>query len=41
MVLPLIISVVLMLAKSRAVHYVGLTLLFVVLVLHYGPASIN
>lgn len=41
MVLPLVISVVLMLAKSRAVHYVGLSLLFVVLVLHYAPASIN
>jgi hypothetical protein len=41
MVLPLVISVVLMLAKSRAVHYVGLSLLFVVLVLHYAPASIS
>jgi hypothetical protein len=41
MFLPLVISVVLMLAKSRLVHYVGLSLLFVVLVLHYGPASIN
>ena len=41
MLLPLVISVVLMLAKSRAVHYVGLSLLFVVLVLHYAPASIN
>ena len=41
MLLPLVISVVLMLAKSRAVHYVGLSLLFVVLVLHYAPASIS
>ncbi len=41
MFLPLVISVVLMLARSRRVHYVGLSLLFVVLVLHYGPASIN
>jgi hypothetical protein len=41
MCLPLLISVVLMLARSRLVHYVGLSLLFAVLVLHYGPASIN
>ena len=41
MCLPLIISVVLMLAKSRRLHYLGLSLLFVVLLLHYGPASIN
>ena len=41
MFLPLVISVALMLAKSRLIHYVGLSLLFVVLLLHYGPASIN
>ena len=41
MLLPLAISVVLMLARSRRVHYVGLSLLFVVLLLHYGPASIG
>jgi hypothetical protein len=41
MFLPLLISVVLMLVKSRLAHYVGLSLLFVVMVLHYGRASIN
>jgi hypothetical protein len=41
MLVPLVISVVLALTKSRVVHYIGLTLLFVVMVLHYGAASIN
>lgn len=41
MFLPFFISIALTLAKSRRVHYVGLSLLFVVLLLHYGPASIN
>jgi hypothetical protein len=41
MLIPLVISVVLALSKSRLVHYIGLTLLFVVMVLHYGAASIN
>ena len=41
MCLPLIISVVLLLAKSRLVHFIGLGLLFVVMLLHYGAASIN
>jgi len=41
MFLPLLVSVALMLAKSRLVHYVGLSLLFVALVLHYGRAAIN
>jgi hypothetical protein len=41
MLVPLVISIVLALTKSRLVHYIGLTLLFVVTVLHYGAASIN
>jgi hypothetical protein len=41
MFLPLFISVALMLAKSRLVHYAGLSLLFVVLLLHYGRAAIS
>lgn len=41
MFLPLLISVALLLAKSRLVHYAGLSLLFVVLLLHYGRAAIS
>jgi hypothetical protein len=41
MLVPLVISIVLALSKSRLVHYIGLGMLFVVMVLHYGAASIN
>jgi hypothetical protein len=38
---PLILALVLFLTKSRVVHYIGLGLLFVVMLVHYGRASIN
>jgi hypothetical protein len=38
---PLVVAVVLYLSKSRVVHYVGLGLLFVVMLVHYGRGSIN
>jgi hypothetical protein len=38
---PLILSVILYLTKSRAVHYIGLGLLFAVMLAHYGKMSIN
>lgn len=41
MLLPLIISAVLALTKSRLMHYIGLTILFVVLAVHYAASSIN
>jgi hypothetical protein len=41
MVLPLIVSFVLFLARSRLVHFIGLSLLFIVMLLHYGAFSIN
>lgn len=41
MLIPLVISVVLALTKSRLVHYVGLAILFAVLTVHYRAASIN
>jgi hypothetical protein len=41
MVLPLIVSFVLFLARSRLVHFIGLGLLFIVMLLHYGAASIK
>ena len=41
MLAPLAISVVLLLLRSRLVHYVGLVLMFAVMVLHYARAQIN
>ncbi|HXZ67660.1 MAG TPA: hypothetical protein VEH07_03635 [Alphaproteobacteria bacterium] len=38
---PTLISLVLMLNGSRWVHYIGVGLLFIIMVLHYGPAQIN
>jgi hypothetical protein len=38
---PLAISLVLASVNSRVVHYAGVALLFVVMLLHYAPASIN
>lgn len=41
MVAPLILALILFLTKSRVVHYIGLGLLFVAMLIHYGRASIN
>ncbi len=38
---PLILSVILYLTKSRVVHYIGLGLLFAVMLAHYSKMSIN
>jgi hypothetical protein len=38
---PLIVSLVLATVRSRAVHYAGVTLLFVSFALHYAPYQIN
>ena len=41
MIAPLILSLMLLATKSRSVHYVGIGLLFVVMLIHYGRVSIN
>jgi hypothetical protein len=41
MIAPLVLSLMLLVTKSRAVHYVGIGLLFIVMLVHYGRASIN
>lgn len=41
MIAPALIALALLLMKSRAVHYVGLALLFVVMGVHYGALQIN
>jgi hypothetical protein len=41
MCLPLTLSIVLLLSKSRSIHYIGLSLLFAVMLLHYGAFSIK
>jgi hypothetical protein len=41
MIAPLALALMLLATKSRAVHYVGVGLLFVVMLFHYGGASIN
>jgi hypothetical protein len=38
---PLVLALMLLATKSRAVHYVMVGLLFVVMLIHYGQASIN
>jgi hypothetical protein len=38
---PLALSLILLATKSRGIHYIGIGLLYVVMVLHYGGASIN
>jgi hypothetical protein len=38
---PLILALILLSTKSRAVHYAGIGLLFAVMLIHYGGASIN
>jgi hypothetical protein len=41
MIAPLALSLMLLATRSRAVHYVGIGLLFLVMLFHYGRASIN
>ena len=41
MIAPLAIALVLLALKSRVVHYIGLGLMFAVMLAHYAPASIN
>jgi hypothetical protein len=41
MIAPLVLALVLLATKSRLVHYIGIGLLFVVMLLHYGGISIN
>lgn len=41
MLAPLVLSVTLLATKSRGIHYLGIGLLFVAMLLHYGRASIN
>jgi hypothetical protein len=41
MIAPLALSLMLLATQSRAVHYVGIGLLFLVMLFHYGGASIN
>ncbi len=38
---PLVLAIILFCTKSRVVHYIGLGLLFVAMLIHYGRASIN
>ena len=38
---PVIISLLLLRSRSRALHYLGLVALFIVMTLHYAPAEIN
>ena len=41
MIAPLVLALILVATKSRIVHYVGLGLLFAVMLIHYGRASIS
>jgi hypothetical protein len=41
MIAPLVISLILLATKSRVMHYIGVGLLFVVMLFHYWRASIN
>ena len=41
MIAPLALSLMLLATQSRAVHYVGIGLLFLAMLFHYGGASIN
>jgi hypothetical protein len=41
MAAPFVISLGLLVLRSRTAHYVGLGLLFAVMLLHYAPAQIN
>ena len=41
MIAPLVLAIVPFCSKARVVHYIGLGLLFVVVLIHYGRASIS
>ena len=41
MIAPLVICLILLATKSRAMHYIGIGLLFAVMLFHYWQASIN
>ena len=41
MLAPIAVSLVLLLVRSRWVHYIGIASLFALMVLHYAPAQIN
>jgi hypothetical protein len=41
MIAPLVLAMILYWTTSRLVHYIGIGLLFVVMLIHYGSASIN
>jgi hypothetical protein len=41
MFVPLVLALILLATKSRAVHYAVVGLLFVAMLIHYGRASIN
>jgi hypothetical protein len=41
MLAPLALALMLLVTKSRMVHYIGIGLLFVVMLIHYGGLSIN
>ena len=41
MTAPLIIAIAMLALKSRTAHYLGLSALYVIMVLHYGGAEIN
>jgi hypothetical protein len=41
MIAPLALSLMLLATKSRVIHFIGIGLLFAVMLIHYGRASIN
>jgi hypothetical protein len=41
MIAPLVLALILLSTKSRGVHYLGIALLIVITLIHYGGASIN
>ena len=41
MIAPLALALALMTIKSRVMHYIGLGLLFVIMLIHYGRGSIS
>jgi hypothetical protein len=41
MIAPLVLALMLLATKSRLVHYIGIGMLFVVMLFHYGRFSIN
>jgi hypothetical protein len=41
MTAPVVVSLVLLVVRSRIAHYIGLSLLFALMALHYAPMQIN